>query len=89
MIVIAKTKMSNTAIVQAALFDKGPPRNDFHAAVGTEIIANIANRVPPTLASIAARISPWVKWAQDVVMPQAGQRIPYKKIILHGGSPNC
>lgn len=51
--------------------------------------ARIANPNPPALAAKLAAKFPRVKWLQDVVIPQAGQRIPKTTRIEQGGKPSC
>ncbi len=56
---------------------------------GTPTRASIPNRVPLALARKAARTSPRISQAQEVVIPQVGQGRPKSTTNVHGGSPSC
>ncbi len=55
----------------------------------TEPIAAKASRTPPTLAANPSHSRPRTTAAQEVVIPQVGQRIPQRATSVQGGNPNC
>ena len=55
----------------------------------TEPIAAKASRTPPTLAANPSHNRPRTTAAQEVVIPQVGQRIPHRATSVQGGNPNC
>ena len=48
-----------------------------------------ARKKPPGFAEMLRGHCPRTKCDQDVVIPQAGQRIPKMTRMLHGGRPSC
>ncbi len=55
----------------------------------TDPMAAKASRTPPTLAASPSHSRPRTTAAQEVVIPQVGQRIPHRATSVQGGNPNC
>jgi hypothetical protein len=77
-----------------AAVENHPPRDVLPIApipimIGAHNMLRPHNMVPPTLAFNAPSILPCMKCAQDVVIPQPGQRIPNIETIEQSGNPNC
>ena len=56
---------------------------------GTPARLSRQSSVPATFARRASTGRPRTKWAQDVIIPQVGHRMPNTTENVHGGSRNC
>lgn len=81
--------MAQVSTTQLGLQTLHRPR---HAAIPSQGMDNAArrpNKAPVAFACKAPRRFPRIRWAHDVVIPQAGHRTPNKATHVHGGRPNC
>jgi len=65
------------------------PRIPEAVSQGPPTRAIMASSAPPALACNAATTRPRTTCDHDVVMPQAGQRIPHQSSTVQGGKPSC
>ena len=87
--VTAPTVTTATERTFLAPTDGQRPVQTLFSPIPATTIVIAANPAPPALTRRLVKISPRMKWLHDVVIPQAGQRIPSKKRIEQGGSPSC
>lgn len=81
--------VAQAMVISAGLHQMKRPLMPEAIAQGAEIKAINANKVPPLFDKIARSTRPRTKYAQLVVMPQDGHRIPVAEVNVHGGKPIC